>query len=235
MECALKTAFINTFPTQAAGPATCVPPSTCPLDECALGHGQGCPLVWARCPRETSQGWPQARGTGSRALPTPPSPAALTPGCSLGRCPGLRLPARPLGAPRPLAPSQRHRWVLLLPRPTSQVPTRLPTQPCPRQVWPSLCSLDVQEGTALTLALPLPGTQGSPRAAEEEEGSIYLRSLRAAAAGGHRRSGWSGHSASRRAPQEWDPPAEQTQGVKEPGGRALQPRPSGPQRRHNLP
>lgn len=66
MEFALKTAFINTFPTQAASPATCVPPSTCPLAEYALGHGQGSPLVWARCPRETLQSWPRARGTGRR-------------------------------------------------------------------------------------------------------------------------------------------------------------------------
>lgn len=40
MEFALKTAFINTFLTQPASPATCVSPSTCPFSERALGMGR---------------------------------------------------------------------------------------------------------------------------------------------------------------------------------------------------
>lgn len=62
MEFALKTAFINTFPTQPASPATCVPPSTCPFAECTLRLGHDCLLVWARCPRETLQTGRLARG-----------------------------------------------------------------------------------------------------------------------------------------------------------------------------
>lgn len=64
MEFALKTAFINTFPAQPAGPATCVPPSTCPFAQYTLGHGQGCQLVLARCPQETLMTRRWARGAG---------------------------------------------------------------------------------------------------------------------------------------------------------------------------
>lgn len=224
MEFALKTAFINTFPTQAASPATCVPPSTCPFAECALGHGQGSPLVWARCPRETLQSWPRARGTGRRlfhhqALPPPPTLAEFTPGYSLGRCPRHHLPARPLRAPHPPhpardtcgcfschAPRPRYQPVYLL----SPAPDRCgPALPRPPQASVPQMS---RKGRPWPCPSRLPGTQGRPRAAEED--SIYLRSLRAAAAGGHRRSGSSGHSASRRAPQEWGPPAGQTHGIK---------------------
>ena len=87
MEFALKTAFINTFPTQTASPATRVPPSTCPFAECVLGHGQGSPLAWARCPQETLWSGPWARGAGMWLLQHQP-PAESTPGYSLGRCPG---------------------------------------------------------------------------------------------------------------------------------------------------
>lgn len=219
MEFALKTAFINTFPTQAAGPATCVPPSTCPCAECALGHGQGSPLVWARCPRETLQSWPRARGTGrglfhhhppwlSSHLETHWADAPGT--CSLpapSRRPTLHTkPDTHVGA----SPATPH-----VPRPNPSTYSALP-QTGVAQPFPGLPqasgSPDVQEGTALALPLPAPRDTGRPRAAKED--SIYLRSLRAAAAGGHRRSGSSGHSASRRAPQEWGPPAGQTHGIK---------------------
>lgn len=70
MEFALKTAFINTFPAQPAGPATCVPLSTCLFAQRTLGHGQGCQLILvARCPQETLESRLWARGAGRR-LPT---------------------------------------------------------------------------------------------------------------------------------------------------------------------
>lgn len=54
---------------------------------------------------------------------------------------------------------------------------------------------------------------GSVEAEVLEEGPIYLRSLCAAGAEDHQRSGWSGRSAFHTVPQEWDPPVGQTPGT----------------------
>lgn len=87
-----------------------------------------------------------------------------------------------------------------------------PTPGCQR-LWFS--GSVTKEGMALA-RLPLPAQllRSQCRARALGEDSIYLRSLRAAGAGGHQRSGSSGHSASRRAPREWGPPARQTRGSK---------------------
>lgn len=181
MEFALKTAFINTFPTQTASPATRVPPSTCPSAECVLGHGQGGPPAWARCPQETSRSGPWARGAGMRLLQHHPR---LSPHLDTHWADALGTSGRPTLCTKP---ETRVSASPATPHVPGANPSAYSAPPCPSR---------------------LPGTQR--RAGTADGGSLYLRSLRAAGAGGHRRSGWSGHSASRRAPREWGPPARQT-------------------------
>lgn len=240
MEFALKTAFINTFPTQAASPATCVPPSTCPFAECALGHGQGSPLVWARCPRETLQSWPRARGTGRRlfhhqALPPPPTLAEFTPGYSLGRCPRHHLPARPLRAPHPPhpardtcgcfschAPRPRYQPVYLLsPAPDRCGPAlpRLPQASVPQmsrkgRPWPCPSRLPGTQGRRIpftygvSVQQPLEVIEGADRVVTQHLVELLRNGV---------------------------PLPGRHMGSSELGVRALQPWPSCPQHRHNLP
>lgn len=234
MEFALKTAFINTFPTPAASPATCVPPSTCPFGECALGHGQGRPLVWARCPRETLQSWPRARGTGSRLFQhRPPWLSSHLDTHWAGALGTSSLPA-PSGRPTLCTKPEAHAGASpATPRPTSQVPTRLPPQPCPRQVWPSPPGGPVKEGTAWPCPSHSQGRRGGParwRRVPFTYGVSVQQPLEVI------------EGADRVVTQHLVellrngvPLPGRHMGSSELGVRAFQPRPSGPQHRHNPP
>lgn len=159
MEFALKTAFINTFPTQPASPATCVPPSTC--HSLSLLSGTGRAARWSRpgVPKRPCRAglWPEGQGGGSSGT----SPLAeSTPGSSLGRCPGYLLPA-----PHPLRQARATCGCFSCHTPHPRYQPVRPLSPAPDRCGPGLPglpqasdSLAVKEGGAGP-GLRLPGTQ----------------------------------------------------------------------------
>ena len=148
----------------------------------------------------------------------PPFLAEATPGYTFGVCPRHLLPAPLLLAPDPVRQAKAEPHAGASPA-TPHVPSTNPSTysalPWTGVATPSLgCHRPLvtwksrKTGRPMPCPSRLPRIQWGPRAPNKD--SIYLRSLRVAGAGGHRRSGLSGHSASCRVPREWGPPARET-------------------------